>query len=211
MAAILFDMDGVLIDSEIVYLGFICDFLLSKNVTCELTQLYPIVGSTLEKTYELIASHLPQPNEITWVAQEYERFVETRAVDYSQIMFPGVIEVLDHVRAKGHKMGLASSSRMDNIQHVLDVCGLNDYFDVVVSGDQFHQSKPHPEIYQFTANQLNVSPYDCIVIEDSVYGIQAAKSAGMKVIAIRDLRFSTDTSLADHVVDSLPEVLSFIS
>lgn len=211
MAAILFDMDGVLIDSEIVYLGFIRDFLLSQNVTCELTELYPIVGSTLGKTYELIASHLPQPNEITWVAQEYERFVETRAVDYSQIMFPGVIEVLDQIRAKGYRMGLASSSGMDNIRHVLDVCGLKDYFDVVVSGDQFHQSKPHPEIYQFTANQLNVSPNECLVIEDSVYGIQAAKSAGMKVIAIRDMRFSTDTSLADHVVDSLTEVLPFIS
>lgn len=211
MAAILFDMDGVLIDSEIVYLGFIRDFLLSQNVTCELTELYPIVGSTLGKTYELIASHLPKPNEITWVAQEYERFVETRAVDYSQIMFPGVIEVLDQIRAKGYRMGLASSSGMDNIRHVLDVCGLKDYFDVVVSGDQFHQSKPHPEIYQFTANQLNVSPNECLVIEDSVYGIQAAKSAGMKVIAIRDMRFSTDTSLADHVVDSLTEVLPFIS
>ena len=83
------------------------------------------------------------------------------------------------------------------------------YLDVIVSGEQFKESKPNPEIYQKTAELLGVLPEECIAIEDSTVGITAAHRAGVKVIALRDDRFDFDRSLADGEIGAMDDFIQF--
>ena len=75
-----------------------------------------------------------------------------------------------------------------------------------MSGKQFRESKPDPEIYLYTLSRLGLPKEDCLVVEDSVYGIQAAKAAGLKVVAVRDQRFSFDQSAADRLIDRVADL-----
>lgn len=98
------------------------------------------------------------------------------------------------------KIGLASSSTKETISKVLDTIELKSYFDVIVSGEDFVESKPNPEIYHDTLKKLGLNQQNCIVIEDSTVGIQAAKNAGLFVIAKEDKRFNFDQSKADFSI-----------
>ena len=96
---------------------------------------------------------------------------------------------------------------MGNITHVLDVCGLTGAFEYVTSGEQFHESKPNPEIYLHTLDLLGLPASVCCCVEDSVPGITAGKAAGLTVIAKREDRFGFSQDAADFIVDSIPDVL----
>ena len=83
-------------------------------------------------------------------------------------------------------------------------------FDLIVSGNQFRQSKPNPEIYHYTAATLGIPEEQCFVVEDSTVGIQAAKNAGMTVAAYQDDRFGFDQSAADYHITSISEILKYL-
>ena len=80
----------------------------------------------------------------------------------------------------------------------------------MVSGHQVHASKPNPEIYLHTAQALGVKPAECLAIEDSSYGIEAARRAGMKVFAYRDERYGVDQSKADSIIDDMRDVVAYL-
>ncbi|MCI9048364.1 MAG: HAD-IA family hydrolase, partial [Hungatella sp.] len=101
---------------------------------------------------------------------------------------------------------LYGATQMAIIRRVLSENQITDYFQVIVTGDQFKQSKPNPEIYHYTASQLNTPENQCLVIEDSTLGITAAYRAGMTVAALIDDRFGFDRSLAHHEIASLTEI-----
>ncbi|MDL2248131.1 HAD-IA family hydrolase [Tyzzerella sp. OttesenSCG-928-J15] len=91
------------------------------------------------------------------------------------------------------------------------VCGdLAKYFEQIISGDMFKETKPHPEIYLHTAKLLGSEPSNCLVIEDSTYGITAGHNAGMTVAAVIDERFSFDRTLADYQINSLSDIISLL-
>ena len=96
-----------------------------------------------------------------------------------------------------HPVAVASSSRMEKIGEVRRACQLQELFDFCLSGEMCSAPKPAPDIYLAAAARLDLPPQECVVIEDSTYGIQAAKRAGMRVIARKDDRFGFDQSLAD--------------
>ena len=84
-----------------------------------------------------------------------------------------------------------------------------EFVDVIVSGEMFQESKPNPEIYNYTLSKLNLKPEECIAIEDSTYGIQAAKGAGITTFAKRDDRFHFEQDMADVVIDDLLQIIRF--
>ena len=94
---------------------------------------------------------------------------------------------------------------------MLSDTGLYAYFELVTSGGMFKESKPNPEIYLFTAEKLKLDPHQCVVVEDSPYGIQAGVSAGMTVIARQDERFPMDQSRAHYFVKQLTEVQAIVA
>ncbi|MFQ5872839.1 MAG: HAD family hydrolase, partial [Dehalococcoidia bacterium] len=119
---------------------------------------------------------------------------------------PGVHELLDGMKARGLRLGLASSSQGNWVEAVLTTLGIQDRFDVVVSGEMVTKGKPDPEIFLTTARRLAVESARCLVIEDSPHGIRAGKRAGMRVMAVvTPLTRDLDLSEADQVVDSLEQ------
>ena len=120
---------------------------------------------------------------------------------------PGLNESLELFKTNGFKIALASSGAKEYINLVLDKFNIKKIFDVIVSGDDVKSGKPHPETYLITSEKLGVKPKKCLVLEDSTKGIESAKSAGCKCIAIINPYTPTqDNSKADIVLNSLNEI-----
>ena len=126
------------------------------------------------------------------------------------INFPDVLKVLNEVKSQGLKIGLASSSVKADIFRALEENRLQGFFDVVLSGEEFKESKPNPEIYLTALKQLNVQANRALIIEDSEKGIAAGVAAGVEVWAIKDNRIGMDQSAAKGLLDSLTDVLDLI-
>lgn len=206
MKAVLFDMDGVLIDSEIFYMKGTYEWMKDLGYTGSFEGICTIIGTTMEKTYDMLYEMLHGKFSLERIVEENEMYFTKHPLDYKSIAKPGALDLFKTLKDKGYKIAICSSSPFDNIEHVAEVCGFKPYLDFVVSGEQFKQSKPHPEIYLHAAEELHVKPEECIVVEDSEFGIQAGISAGMKVIALEDKRLPNNQSKATHIVNSLSEV-----
>lgn len=204
--AVAFDMDGVLIDSEPVYLRHTVRMLETAYPQVTKEAMYPTVGMRSKEYRTFMADLLCMEEESQTFQELLERVNGECHVDYHSIMRPEVPDMLQALRDRGVKIALASSSSFDNICQVLSECGIRAYFDSVISGDAFVHAKPDPEIYLRTFERLGVSPRECLVVEDSSYGVAAGAASGAYVAALRDMRFSFDQSPADVQIDSLAEI-----
>lgn len=210
MKAVIFDMDGVLIDSEMSYLEFDLEFAKTKNPGVTLDQIFGMVGSSREDAW--ICMERAVNNGQTWqeLRDEFRQRDVYLEMDYVKIFRQEAREVLEALKARGYLLALASSTQMDIIERVLKENDISDCFQAVVTGAMFKRSKPDPEIYHYTARQLGVKEEECFVIEDSTFGVTAASRAGMTVAALIDERFGFDQSLADYRIHDLREVLELI-
>lgn len=208
--AVIFDMDGVLIDSEIIYLNHMYEKLRLLYPHIERKALFAVVGSTTKRTMEIIGDLIGEDVNSDSFKKMYERLWSDCRLDYPAILRQGVPELLKELHDRGYLLALASSTSRKGIEEVLTSCGLKNIFDYVVSGEEFKESKPNPEIYLHTAAVLKCDPKECLVVEDSTYGIMAGHSAGMTVAALIDDRFGLDQSLADYYIHGLGEVISVL-
>lgn len=206
--AVIFDMDGVIIDSEPVYLEKDLEFARTKNPDVVLKDLYGMVGSSRKDAWSCMARAIH--NGQTW-EELRDEFRDSRDVysemDYRKIFRPEIPGLLEELKKMGLCLALASSTGIDIIERVLRENEIRSCFEVVVTGAQFKRSKPDPEIYHYTAAQLGIPEDQCLAIEDSTFGVTAASRAGMKIAALIDHRFHFDQSLADYRMESLNEVL----
>lgn len=206
---IIFDLDGVIIDSETYYCKSIYNFFLSEGypisqqASYQYAGLSPARGESLTK--KLLGDSLGAD---LW--HRHLNQVLNNPLDYKSIVIPGVISLLDFSKMHSLKIGLASSGIRNNILNVLNILNISDYFDFVITGDDVANSKPDPEIYIRAAEYLNTSTDRCIVIEDSAPGITAAVQAGAYVIAKKDTRFGHSQELADIVCDNMYSIKSHI-
>ena len=210
--AVIFDMDGVLIDSEIVYLRSMLAFAKERRPEVTEQDLIGVVGRTARDSWEIVERAVA--NGQTWeeLREEYRRWTNVyETTDYRKIFRREVRPVLRTLKEKGYRMAVASSTRLSLVRRVLEENEIISYFDEVVSGNQFRRSKPDPEIYRYTAKKLGVREDECFVIEDSTVGITAAHRAGMTVAALIDDRFGFDRSLADYEIETIGGALKYLS
>lgn len=211
--AVIFDMDGVLIDSEWYYLDeqrrFFKDFGIQVGAEDQLQQVgqsHQTFQATLVKWLESVGMQGLTGDEAEAV---YEKWVTTQPPrDYRALLNDGAVETVRRLRKRGVRTALASSSPMWNISHVLEVCGFGDLFETIVSGEQFKESKPNPEIYLHTVELLGLPAGECCCVEDSIPGITAGKAAGLYVVAKREGRFGYTQEAADVIIDALPDLLN---
>ena len=209
--AVIFDMDGVLIDSEILYLTRTWKEMVKKWPWIAIEELYPSVGMDAERTRVLLHQVARKPMSDTVFDEEMDKIFDKTVIDhFTDVLYPEVPEVLSALKAKGYILALASSSPMDTIQRVLEECQLAKYFESVISGHQFKASKPDPEIYRTTMWAIDCQPQECLVVEDSTYGVAAGVAAGAKVAARLDLRFNFDQSNAAYFIYDLRELLAIL-
>jgi len=208
--AVIFDMDGVLIDSEIIYLDHMYEKLKIKYPQINREALFAVVGSTTKRTMEIISDVIGEDVNSHMFQELYaELWVDCRP-DYPSILRKEVPDILKELHRRGYQVALASSASRAGIDDVLTSCGLKSDFDYIVSGEEFKESKPNPEIYLHTADTLKREPKECLVVEDSTYGIMAGHGAGMTVASVIDDRFSFDRSLADYSINGLWEILDVL-
>ncbi|WP_414839062.1 HAD family hydrolase [Carnobacterium sp. TMP28] len=206
--AVIFDMDGVIVDTEPIYYERLHEFFKVNEVHPDLEELDKIAGANSTDTWDTIQRIWGKTLNKHEYDKAYEDYFKDRPIDSNDILDSNLKTLLDWLVENKYKIALASSSSMTEIKKVLEECNLSHYFESILSGDMFRQSKPNPEIYLKSAAQLEVKPAECLVIEDSTYGIMAAKDAGMYVLAKRDERFNFKQDLADKIINRLTDAIT---
>lgn len=207
IAAVIFDMDGVIIDSEPIHyrvnqrlfkeLGLgISKKEYSEFIGCSNNDMWRILKDryNLQESIEELIKHQIEEN-IRYLDHNKEKPIT------------GIVGLLEKLKADNFKIGLASSSPMKYIVRVLKEFAIEEYFDVKVSGEELARSKPNPDIYIKAARLLDEPEEKCIVIEDSYHGVTAAKKAGMKCIGFKNVNSGKqDISGADLIIDSIEDI-----
>lgn len=209
--AVIFDMDGVLVDSEPKNLEQLRGFYKSYGTEVDDAFMHSLVGSSYTYTYteSMRVMHMDWPMEK--FKEKLDDYCKLHAFGYDEVLNPGVKETLIWLREHGYKTAVASSSAMHQIQTMENVCDLVGCFDELLSGEMFHESKPNPEIYLTAAKKLKVKPEECIAVEDSSYGIAAGNAAAMRVLAYADDRYGVDQSKAYARIHHMQEIKKYLN
>ncbi|NLC96048.1 MAG: HAD family phosphatase [Erysipelotrichaceae bacterium] len=210
MKAVLFDMDGVLIDSETFYMEGTYIWMKELGFTGTYEDICTVIGTSMKTTYEMLQKMLKNKYSIKEIENRNVEYFNENPIDYKKIMIKGTLDLIKHLHNNDIKLAVCSSSPKENIDHVMEVCGFKEYLDFDISGEQLKHSKPAPDIYLKASEVLNVDPLECIVIEDSSIGIESGKNANMHVVAYKDYRFNQDQSKADKVFSSMKEIQDYI-
>ena len=206
--AVLFDMDGVTVESATVWRELERTEILPAAVTGDIP-FDAVRALSVSDAYDELATD--DDVELRVSADEFDALYDTHAreVYYDRVtLMDGYRSLLDDIRGAGHATGLVSASRRGWVEMVLDRFELTGAYDVVVSATDFDgPSKPDPTTYRLAAEQLAIEPTACLVVEDSPHGIESAVAAGMTCLALRgEGNAEEDLSKADEVVSS-PEQL----
>ncbi len=201
--AVIFDMDGVLLDSEPLHLDAINTVLATEghHLSREQNEFY--LGTTLLYTWTDMHARFGLRRELAHYLGVYDAEVLRRLSEPLQPN-PGVRALILLLQARGIRLAVASSSQRTWIDATLASLGVADALKVVVSGDSVTHGKPAPDIFLRAAEMLSVEPSRCLVIEDSPFGVLAAPRAGMRVVAVRT-HFTShlDLGTPDYTVDTL--------
>ncbi len=208
--AVIFDMDGVLVDTEPVQLTRNREYFKANGIVYDENELLKTVGAHSRLTWEIIRKFFPDGTTNQDYLNGLHAHFNHQHPNYSDLLNDHVIETLQWLKDRGYKIALASSGSQEKIKMVVEQCEIAEYFLYRVSGDMFERSKPDPEIYLTTAKNLGVKPEECMVVEDSDYGIKAAKSAGMYTVAIREERFLFSQDEADKIIDHMSDLVKLL-
>jgi HAD superfamily hydrolase (TIGR01509 family) len=184
-AAVLWDMDGTLIDSEPYWMKSEGAFAKENNSSWSEQDGLSLVGMSLYDSSKIIKEKVGSDLEPEQIIQKLTDEVSAQLKE--QILWrPGARELLLLLRKKKIKTALVTMSMRRMAQEVVDVIGF-DCFDIVVAGDDVRQGKPHPEPYLKAAELLGVKPEDCVAFEDSLTGLRSAEAAGTKAVGIKNI------------------------
>ena len=205
MKAVIFDMDGLLIDSERHWL--LCDKKVWGALGIEVTEEFidKLTGLNLRDGYAVARQYKP---DLSWKAMQ-EQNAKVATVIYTEMteLMPGVIELLQNAKDNNLRIGLASSTSLDWINVVLQRFNLDHFFKVKLSTHSMGlPGKPKPDVYLEAMRQLGVDPQETVVFEDSIHGVTAAKQAGAFTVAVPNPEWNKgDYSIADVVLRSLAD------
>ncbi len=209
-AAFIFDMDGVLIDSERPFLGLLQQLLSDRGVECDAATLRAVCG----RPPSFFRGHLsPRFDGDAAFDAFLESYTEGKRalVEAGAIRpFPLAREVLERLRRLGVKLALATTTARELAMSRLVPHGLAALFDQIVTGDQIVNGKPAPDIFLEAAARLAVEAERCAVVEDSLAGVEAARAAGMRVYALATTFPAEELRGADRVLTGLQELLDYI-
>lgn len=204
---IIFDMDGVLFDTEPFYFKRRETFLGIKGISIQDKSPKDFIGGHMEQVWkEILGQELDQESANIFL-EDYNAYKLDHKAPYSDLIFPEVNETLMRLRDKGLKLALASNSNKEDVLSALDQCQLKDYFSVILAREDVLSPKPNPEIYEKAHELLSLEKDSLVVIEDSEKGIQAGKAAGLTVWAIKDYRYDINQEQADRLIDHLGDIL----
>lgn len=204
MKAFLFDMDGVLVDTQQIHTLALKKVFDEYGIEMSMAELDAFAGTKRGTAFRKAAEERGVELPVEEMCEAKDKIFDSMIEQTDLKPIQGIPELLKHLKANGVLTAIASSSSREFISLVVDRTGIREYFDAFVSGQELAESKPNPAIYLLAAQMLGVEPSECIVLEDAHLGVEAAKRAGMKCIGYRNPNSGEqDLSKADVVVDRM--------
>jgi beta-phosphoglucomutase len=202
---VIFDLDGVLVDTGPFHKQSWYDLAAKEGFDMSDELFYGTFGMQNYAIIPILAGRQVPVEEIErmseWKEKRYRELIASKLG-----LIKGARELLEDLKSNGFLLAIGSSAPRANLDVVLKCCNICDYFDVCVTGEDVRNSKPAPDTFLKAAEKLKLPPQRCVVIEDSVPGVQAGKAAGMAVVAITTTRNRQDIKDADMIVESFTEL-----
>lgn len=198
-------MDGVIADTAPYHLKAWQEIFQKRGVKFTEDDFRHSFGQRNDTIIKNTLGDKVSQDEIEAMANEKEESFRRR-IGQNIKPLPGVIELLRSLKEHRFKMALASSAPMENIQLLTQSLGISSYFQSIISDEDVTEGKPSPQVFQLAAQKLEAEPENCIVIEDAITGVTAAKRAGMHCLAVTTTHPGHSLMEADLVVDTLEAV-----
>jgi beta-phosphoglucomutase len=207
--AVIWDLDGTLVDTAELHFQAWADLAREIKKPFTRADFAATFGKrNPEIIHQLFGTHYTdeQVADLGFQKEERYRAAARRGVS----LLPGARAPLESLHAAGYKQAIGSSAPRENVDLIMQLTDASRFFDAVVSMEDTQRGKPDPQVFQVAAAKVQVEPARCVVVEDAVAGVQAAKAGGMKCIAVRFVGHHSETALtkagADLVVNTLEEV-----
>lgn len=209
--AVIFDLDGTLVDSMWVWKEIDEEFLAPYGITIPEQLQREIEGKSFTETAEYFKETFQIPLSVEQMKQQWNQMAyEKYALEVP--LKDGVFEFLRYLKENDIKAGIATSNSRELLETVLDSRGVLPYFQEMLTGCEVGRGKPYPDIYLKVAEKLQVAPEHCLVFEDLPAGIIAGNAAGMKTCAVKDAfskhLIAEKKELADYYIDSYDDILT---
>ena len=205
LEAVLFDMDGVIIDSEPLWSDAEKQLLARRNLPYSPSLKTATMGRDARGAVGYLIEHYSLTESLGELIEERNQLIAELFKEHLKVI-PGALDLVRSVIAAGIMTGLVSSSPKTLVELALEKLVTTGLFDLTLSGDQVVRGKPAPDIYITAAEKLGVKPEYCLVIEDAPHGVAAAKDAGMCCLAISTSVSVVELAMADKVVSGFEEV-----
>jgi HAD superfamily hydrolase (TIGR01509 family) len=215
-AAAIFDMDGLLIDSERPIMAAWIEAARTLDIELSHAQYLQCVGLAMAESKQILAALLGGAAAYQHAASQVTAALQLQRADGDpRPLFPikpGAAELLTALRGLGTRCAVASSSTRRQIQACLGSLDLLHHFEALAGGDEVARAKPDPALYLLAAQRLGVDPADCVAFEDSENGAKAALAAGLRVVIVPDLKHPPESVIgqAFHVLESLHDAMAHV-
>ncbi|MGY3766040.1 HAD family hydrolase [Vagococcus vulneris] len=208
---VIFDIDGVIINSEFIYRERRETFFKLNGVNITENFQNTLVGSNPEAMMENLFPN--DEKKQSDMLTKYIRFIKTYYINYKKIINPDIYHVIDRLKNQyGMRIAIASAGTLQQIIYILQELSLYDSVDYFISGEEVAKTKPAPDIYLELLNRMDCLANDCIVVEDSEYGIKSAKTAGIDCLALQQSdALNINQTEADEIILSLNDIFDWLN
>lgn len=210
MKGIIFDLDGVIVSTDHYHYLAWKDMANSINIDFNEKTNDRLRGVSRRESLEIILSlgniSLPEEKKLELMNKKNNYYVSLLDNISSKDILPGVLELLNYLKNNNYKVAIGSSSK--NTKKILEKIGLLYSFDAIADGTDIINSKPAPDVFLVASKKLNLNPSECMVIEDAIAGIEAAKAAGMFAVGIKD---ATNCNLCDLKISSMQDIIYYLN
>lgn len=207
MKAFIFDMDGLMFDTERVFIGA-WDYAGEKLGYGKAGYMVmKTLGKNTEACNQAWRDEFGADVDIAALWDYSREYLEDYYSKYAVSAKPGLYDLLTYLKREGYKLAVASSTKRHTVERHLTSANVRGYFDVVITGDMVERSKPEPDIYLHAAAELGVQPEDCCALEDSRNGLLSAHAAGMQAIMVPDL-WQPDDAVKKFIVGPFIDLLA---
>lgn len=210
LKAFIFDLDGVIIDSEPVHLQMTNEMLKERSLEMDWPTYETFIGKTDRAFFTFVKEFAKYEESVEELVLRNKASLDRYFREAKEVpVIPGVQALIKQLHKENYLLAIASSSSHVNIKHALRVTGLTDYFPIQVSGEDVTHGKPAPDIYLEAAKQLGVDPALAAAIEDSKAGAQSSSSAGLFTIGFQNASSGKqDLSVSDLIIHDMAELLA---
>lgn len=210
--AVIFDMDGLMIDSERVTFEGYQHVLAKENLTMSEEKYKTLLGKPVKAVHDLFKEDYGPQYDVDQIIKDVHAYIAKRFETEGVPLKPGLVELLKYLKENNYKTIIATSSHRNRVDLIVKQAQIDQYFDDSICGDEVTKGKPNPEVFLKACQKLQVSPQDALVLEDSESGINAAYNADIKVIGIPDMKYPEEkyVKMTYKIMDNLFQVKDFL-